>query len=60
MKNHVPVATIMTKNVIKLNSTDDLTKAEALFKKHHIRHIPVVQGNTIVGMLSLTDLLRIR
>lgn len=59
MKNHVPVATIMTKNVIKLNSTDDLTKAEALFKKHHIRHIPVVQGNTIVGMLSLTDLLRI-
>lgn len=59
MKNHVPVATIMTKNVIKLNSTDDLTKAEVLFKKHHIRHIPVVQGNTIVGMLSLTDLLRI-
>ncbi|WP_353088145.1 CBS domain-containing protein [Flavobacterium sp.] len=59
MKNHVPVAMIMTKNVIKLNSTDDLTKAEALFKKHHIRHIPVVQGNTIVGMLSLTDLLRI-
>ena len=59
MKNHVPVATIMTKNVIKLNSTDDLTKAEALFKKHHIRHILVVQGNTIVGMLSLTDLLRI-
>ena len=59
MKNHVPVATIMTKNVIKLNSTDDLTKAEALFKKHHIRHIPVVQGNTIVGMLSLTGLLRI-
>jgi CBS domain-containing protein len=59
MKNHVPVATIMTKNVIKLKSTDDLTKAEALFKKHHIRHIPVVQGNTIVGMLSLTDLLRI-
>ena len=48
-----------TKNVVKLNLSDDLTKAEILFKKHHIRHIPVVNGNVIIGMLSYTDLLRI-
>jgi len=59
MKQKVPVSTIMTKNVVKLNITDDLTKAESLFKKHHIRHIPVVKDNTIIGMLSYTDLLRI-
>jgi CBS domain-containing protein len=59
MKQKVPVSSIMTKNVVKLNVTDDLTKAEMLFKKHHIRHIPVVKDNTIVGMLSFTDLLRI-
>jgi CBS domain-containing protein len=59
MKKNVPVSTIMTSNVIKLNLTDDLTKAESLFKKNHIRHIPVVSGNHIVGMLSYTDLLRI-
>ncbi|RAR71580.1 CBS domain-containing protein [Flavobacterium aciduliphilum] len=59
MKQKVPVSTIMTKHVIKLNLSDDLTKAEHLFKKHHIRHIPVVNGNKIVGMLSYTDLLRI-
>lgn len=59
MKNSVPVSTIMTKNVIKLNTSDDLSKAEMLFKKHHIRHIPVVNGNKIIGMLSYTDLLRI-
>lgn len=59
MKKNVPVSTIMTSNVIKLNLTDDLTKAESLFKKHHIRHIPVVNSNHIVGMLSYTDLLRI-
>jgi CBS domain-containing protein len=45
--------------VIKLNLSDDLTKAEMLFKKHHIRHIPVVDSNKIIGMLSYTDLLRI-
>ena len=59
MKQKVPVSTIMTKNVIKLNLTDDLTKAEMLFKKNHIRHIPVVKGNKIIGMLGYTDLLRI-
>ena len=59
MKQKVPVSTIMTKNVVKLNLSDDLTKAEMLFKKHHIRHIPVVYSNKIVGMLSYTDLLRI-
>lgn len=59
MKKSVPVSTIMTKNVVKLNLSDDLTKAEMLFKKHHIRHIPVVGGNKTVGMLSYTDLLRI-
>lgn len=59
MKTNVPVSTIMTKNVIKLNLSDDLTKAESLFKKNHIRHIPVVNGNKILGILSYTDLLRI-
>lgn len=59
MKNKVPVATIMTKHVIKLTIADDLTKAEELFKKHKIRHIPVVNSNAIIGILSYTDLLRI-
>ena len=59
MKQIVPVSTIMTKNVVKLLLSDDLTRAESLFKNHQIRHIPVVNGNSIVGMLSYTDLLRI-
>lgn len=59
MKHKVPVSAIMTKNVIKLNLADDLTKAEQLFKQNKIRHIPVVNGNRIIGMLSYTDLLRI-
>jgi CBS domain-containing membrane protein len=59
MKHRVPVSAIMTKNIIKLSVLDDLTKAESLFKHHKIRHIPVVSGTTIIGMLSYTDLLRI-
>jgi CBS domain-containing protein len=59
MEKNVPVSTIMTTDLIKLTISDDLTKAESLFKHHKIRHIPVVHGATIIGMLSYTDLLRI-
>lgn len=59
MKKRTPISEIMTKNVITLNYTDELETAERLFKKNHIRHIPVVSGDTIKGILSYTDLLRI-
>lgn len=59
MKKRAQVTAIMTKNVITLNHTDSLERAEELFKKNKIRHIPVVSGDEIIGMLSYTDLLRI-
>ncbi len=59
MKKQTPISTIMASNLVKLNLTDNLTKAEKLFKKHKIRHIPVVSGDKIIGMLSYSDLLRI-
>ena len=59
MKKRVPVSKIMTKNVVTLNTNDDLVTAEERFKKYRIRHIPVVEGKVVVGMLSYTDLLRI-
>lgn len=59
MKKRTPVSEIMTKDVITLNHKDDLETAERLFKAKKIRHIPVVSGKEIIGMLSYTDLLRI-
>lgn len=59
MRHNIPVSTIMTKEVITLNKTDNLDTAEILFKKNNIRHIPVVHNKEIIGMLSYTDLLRI-
>lgn len=59
MMPNISIADIMTKKIIALNRTDDLETAEILFKKHKIRHIPVVHENGIIGMLSYTDLLRI-
>lgn len=59
MKQIAPISDIMTKEVITLNHTDDLETAERIFKSKKIRHIPVVNGTKIIGMLSYTDLLRI-
>jgi CBS domain-containing membrane protein len=49
----------MTFPVITLKKSDNLETAERLFRKYHIRHIPVVTDDVIVGMLSYTDLLRL-
>ncbi|NAS31856.1 CBS domain-containing protein [Flavobacteriaceae bacterium R38] len=59
MKKRTPVSAIMSTNLVTLNHTDDLVTAEKLFKEHKIRHIPVVSGDVIKGILSYTDLLRI-
>ena len=59
MKNKEPVSIIMTRNVVSIAQDSKLPEADQLFKKHKIRHVPVVENDKIVGMLSLTDLSRI-
>ncbi|MDX9705381.1 MAG: CBS domain-containing protein [Weeksellaceae bacterium] len=59
MKQRVPVAQIMSKDLVVLTPTQSLYDAERLFNKHNIRHIPVVESERIVGVISRSDLLRI-
>ena len=59
MKKRTPVSSIMTTSVISLNAKDTLETAESLFKENNIRHIPVLEGSKVIGMLSYNDLLRI-
>lgn len=55
----VPVSEIMTRDLIVLNPDQSLYEAETLFKKHNIRHIPIVKAKKLIGILSYSDLLRI-
>lgn len=59
MRKREPVSKIMSTKLITINHTNTLLDAERLFKKNKIRHIPVVNKKKIVGILSLTDLLRL-
>jgi len=59
MKRRESVSHIMTENVFTVNHTNSLADAEVVLKSNNIRHIPVVSGDKLIGMLSLTDLMRI-
>jgi CBS domain-containing protein len=50
---------IMSRNMVVLHLRDGLSQAERLFKLHNIRHLPVMKGDKLIGMLSLTDLQRL-
>ena len=58
MKKREPIFHIMTTDPYVLNLTDGLSYAEILFKRHKVRHLPVVSGEEIIGILSMTDLAR--
>ncbi len=59
MKKNEPISNIMTKEVITLSLSDTLYSAEKRMKINHIRHMPVVNGKKLIGLLSLSDLKRI-
>ncbi|MEP1032012.1 CBS domain-containing protein [Ekhidna sp.] len=59
MKKREKIENVMTKDVQTVNITNSLKEANDLFNKHHIRHIPVVSGDKLIGIISQTDILRI-
>lgn len=49
---------LMTRELVTLEELDGLPRAEELLKLHHIRHLPVVRGGKLVGVVTHRDLLR--
>ena len=49
------VEEIMTKEVIHVGPNEKLSKCLSLMTKHRFRHLPVVDGDNLVGILSIED-----
>jgi acetoin utilization protein AcuB len=52
------VADRMVRDVITLEVDQTLREAIALFQKHHIRHVPVLEAGKLVGILTDRDVKR--
>lgn len=50
------VSEVMTRDVVTVTREDTIVHCIALTKKHHVRHLPVVQNGKAIGMISLRDL----
>jgi CBS domain-containing protein len=51
-----PVADIMTADVLTTSGAETVNACMGVMTKNKIRHLPVVEDDTVVGMISIGDL----
>lgn len=52
------VATIMTSPVVCVSPMDSVNDCMAIMTERHIRHLPVLDGDRLVGLVSIGDLVK--
>jgi CBS domain-containing protein len=53
-----PVSEIMTSKVLVVNSSNSVDECMSLMTDKHIRHLPVLQGDKLIGIISIGDLVK--
>ena len=53
-----PVRDVMTATVISTDEQATVDRCMRLMTDHRIRHLPVLRGDQVVGMLSIGDLVK--
>ncbi|PWC31663.1 CBS domain-containing protein [Azospirillum sp. TSO22-1] len=55
-----PVSALMTRQPVTCSPSDSLHDALQLMTRHHIRHLPVLDDGTLVGVVSARDFTRLQ
>lgn len=50
------VKEIMTENVITVSPSNSIDECMSIMSDKHFRHLPVVDGSTVVGIISIGDI----
>lgn len=53
----LPVETLMTAPVIYLRASQSMEECMAVMTEKHIRHLPVVENEKLVGIISIRDVI---
>ncbi|WFC42724.1 CBS domain-containing protein [Pseudoxanthomonas sp. SE1] len=56
--SNTPVRDIMTAKVVTVRPDDSVDHCMQIVTEHRIRHLPVVEGEAIVGVISIGDLVK--
>ena len=56
--SEVTVSKIMTPNPLTVKLTNSLEECMAIMVHKHIRHLPVLESNKVVGVISVGDLVK--
>ena len=56
----LPVSELMTKSVVTCAPEDSIEKIMNIMTSRRIRHLPVKQGNRLIGIISIGDVLKHR
>jgi len=59
MQANTPIARIMTRKPETVKPTDSMEAVRGIFEKRGFHHIPVVEGDRLVGLVSYTDYLQL-
>jgi CBS domain-containing protein len=50
----------MSRKVISCHPDDDLKIVLELMDRHYVRHLPVIDGTTLIGVVSIRDFIALR
>lgn len=56
--SEVAVSTIMTPNPLTVKLTNTLDECMAIMVHKHIRHLPVLEANKVIGVVSVGDMVK--
>jgi CBS domain-containing protein len=52
------ISEVMSTNVLTTKPSDTVEDAMTIMSEKHIRHLPVLENNKVIGMLSIGDLVK--
>lgn len=58
LKLESPVKEIMTSKILVVNSSQSTDECMSLMTSKHIRHLPVMDGEKLVGLISIGDVVK--
>ena len=60
MLNETKVKDVMTKKLIVASPDDDVDYVENIMTENRIRHLPIISGQKLEGIISIGDLVNVQ